>query len=762
MGVASSKGEDIAQSTTILILKEPDLTNIPIENTISTLIVSNKHITELPSNLSKVTSTVLSFNNYQLIPNTIINSLSKYSLLKNLDFSHNFLESIDSKIFELNNITRFHFSQNNISNLPDSIQFPHVKHFNISLNKITEIPKCFPGIASLIADHNYIQSIDYSFDSITRLVLNHNSISRISSNISFPSLFLLDLSYNKLNELPDLSLFAPTLKTFDASYNEITVIPKLPESIIRLYLQHNKIHHIKNFFMSNVVLANLSFNEIETLDDLPGFLERLDISHNKIHTVAPIISENIAWINFSNNFIESIPSTTIPEQLFSFNRISQLPKCFFNSITLLDLSGNNLEELPSAIFTSESLVTLFAGFNNIKTLPIEAQTSKIRKLNLSFNSLSENIIFPLNIESLYIDYCNLSTIPSINVDYQELVELSAVGNHLKSIDTLIPKQIQFINVSGNQIESICLSTAVIYKDLRYLDLSFNFIRNINDCFLNSQFPSLFYLDFSSNPIGTLIDETIFVNMPKLSFLIMDNLQIINQTLTLSNLTNLRYLNTSLPNENSSEKVRVSSSKCLNKNVSYSNYIGLNEKDENYICNIDFNGCSTYSLFKDYKTMILASKMIQNEIENGVSIESIKSLIPIISQNKQLYSPFIFLLENFDDSNKFVALIYGKFQLISISKTGEIVEINEQASIDELLDNSIQIVEFCIPTDTKYLVITETTSLELIPSEFLSVLSSKTNNSCEFALSFKTVISFFDRIHNFSSIVIDISQKHVNK
>lgn len=748
----STSSEDFLQLdgvANIIDLTNKDLEKIPFSipdnNSIFTLFLSHNRFQELPTNLTKANNIILSFNNYNEIPISITSTLTKLHSLKCLDLSYNKIEQIPDEIIQINSLKKLKLFRNKISSIPKILN-ENLTTVDIGYNSIQEIPSNFPNLISFHADRNLIKSLNTSFNNITKLCLSKNQISSISKNLFFPELLILDLSNNEIKELPNFEAFSPKLKTLDASFNSIQSFPIVPKSTINVFLHHNSIENIDNFLNSFTILVDLSFNEIKELLDLPPFLITLNVSNNKIKKINPINSENIKTINFSMNFIEKVPFINCDELHFSFNRISLLDTQILNKITVIDVSSNNLTQIPIEIFMIPTINSIMAAFNHIHSIPENISDSTVKKLDLSFNPISQISELPLNIENFILNYCQLSEIPSFLSNYKELVEISFVGNRIQSIENSIPKQIQKLNLSNNELNGFSHSK-IILKNLRYLDLSMNSFTDFSGLFNNAKFPNLFYLNLSSNPVK---QNLTFSFNSKLRKLILTNLNL-SEELDLSNLPGLRYLDLSgsqfLGLKNSNEKIELIEIKNDKKTVSYSNQIGKTEAHENYILMKNQGENHFYGIFSEFDFM--ENKVIKKLNENHDNFSFVNEFV------SDVYSPFALLIEA---SKKFSAVICGNYLIVSITNNGNFVELNDHQKVQEIYDvMDPKLIELKIPDDTKYIIFTEYRSLQTVSPQLVSSMALKAKDASDLSLLLKTAMESFDQFHNFSVIVVDYNK-----
>ena len=148
------------------------------------------------------------------------------------------------------------------------------------------------------------------------------SVTEILSNLSKTDTILkLDLSYKKLDSLPDLSIFK--IIELDLSYNNLDTIPinKLPLTLRKLKCTDNKLRkfmvmNYKNSFIPelqpyhnsdlNLEEINLSNNQLKvvtikmlSIQKNKIYPKKIIVSNNKIEDLA--INDNIHYLDISNN-----------------------------------------------------------------------------------------------------------------------------------------------------------------------------------------------------------------------------------------------------------------------------------------------------------------------------------------------------------------------------------------------------------------------------------------------------------------------------
>ncbi|XP_022909438.2 protein artichoke [Onthophagus taurus] len=183
----------------------------------------------------------LTHNNLTYIPNGAFLGLVA---LKTLDLSFNKIEKLDNKTHGL---------------LDDLLSLEHI---NLSNNKISFISrKMFPSnpyypykLYDIDLSYNHMPIITYDLifgtSKVKKLNISHNAIGDVRKYVlgNLTSLQILDLSYNKMNDLMEEDVF------------------KLPPNMTQLYLRNNLLGSLPWKEVNKLELLDLRFNNIESIN----------------------------------------------------------------------------------------------------------------------------------------------------------------------------------------------------------------------------------------------------------------------------------------------------------------------------------------------------------------------------------------------------------------------------------------------------------------------------------------------------------------
>lgn len=269
--------------------------------------------------------------------------LAHLAKVEKLDLSHNHLERFPPLLCDaMPLLTYVNLSHNEFKVFPFCvIQETKVKVLNLSHNKIElKSYPSFPGSSSVISVM------------LENLNLSYNGESCLPEwlGLLFPGLTSLYLVGNDMKKLPNCSLKLSRLKTLDLSINQLTEIP------------HEFLAEC--FTLETLVASN---NCLSTLPE----------------AAAPSL-KNLKTVRLNRNKL----GEKSPKKQFSISRfLLTLP-----NLKMLDLSSNNLEDIPPPIdWSTRQLKELVLADNKIRKLPLDGVEgwAYLERLILSDNFLKQ-------------------------------------------------------------------------------------------------------------------------------------------------------------------------------------------------------------------------------------------------------------------------------------------------------------------------------------------------------------------------------------
>lgn len=393
-------------------------------------------------------------------------------------------------------------------------------NYQYDWKEVAEFPDIPNGSSCVSLRWNLITRLQQKrgFDSVTTLYLRGNNIEAIDEGVSFCNVTYVDLSFNRLKKLPDLSQFCPRVTSFDASHNRIR---EIHEGIVKL---------------KELRVLVLSFNEIESVPALPSSLENLSLSHCPIREIANCELE-LSKLEIHHTNLEKLPNfvgQVIQEKMVVGCHLTAVPLVnLANNIAELSLRGNNIKIVPPELFALPTLTVLSLCHNKIHKIPDTFTTSKLRSFDISENPISELPVIPDTLIELNISLCHFEDICGFIPNDNRLVSLHATGNNLTKLPEL--KGIELLLVAGNALTvfpplkldcPVPMTISFAWNKLEQLpddnrskflvlDLSHNRLTSIPHCYFTSAKESL---KLDGNPIEQIISADLMANIDSIDCL----------------------------------------------------------------------------------------------------------------------------------------------------------------------------------------------------------------------------------------------------
>ena len=324
-----------------------------------------------------------SLSNFNIIlsPNIIVKTF--LSGLVGLDLHNNRIRNFPSELcHELKNLKQLHLAANELEEFPYEVLASNtIQVLNLSKN----------NIAQLYKDRMRLTI------SLKSLEINGNKLTSFPSWIGdiFPALSLLQLSGNRITQLPPKGLDLRQLKLLDLSKNEIESVPgqflEYCTSLTKLDLSHNSLISLPD-------QSAVTFNR----------LTNLKLSHNKLAERIPLFVprfvlglQNLSVLDISYNKIVEIPkpsmwaSKCLRDLNFDHNRIRRwdldesAPN--WSCVCRLSISDNRLDILPSRVGLLTCLTYLNISCNPVKNIPDELGLLKTTLIEFPLDGLSLNL-----------------------------------------------------------------------------------------------------------------------------------------------------------------------------------------------------------------------------------------------------------------------------------------------------------------------------------------------------------------------------------
>lgn len=276
---------------------------------------------------------------------------------------------------------------------------------------------------------------------LKELNLSENAIQIVSACISdLVDLVSLDLSLNSLGEgndgqsggvpgLPDTIGLLLNLEYLDISKNKLKQLPEsigdLPK-LANLFMGHNLITEFPqnmkvSFWRESLIALNLKYNEFTALpEDLNQLhkLQELSIQWNKITALPSNMTGlfHLKILDVSNNKLETLPDS--------------IADC--DAVTWLILTQNEIGEISDAVADMESIQTLQASNNKINFIsPLFGDLKKLYKLELQYNYLT--------------------TFPNVVADLDKLWYMDLSNNNLMDLPDFVSESLVHADIRNNKL-----------------------------------------------------------------------------------------------------------------------------------------------------------------------------------------------------------------------------------------------------------------------------------------------------------------------
>ena len=299
---------------------------------------------------------------------------------------------------------------------------------------------------SLSVDNNYQMISLTAMSSINFVCLCDNQLVSVPVELfQLPNVQVLDISHNKMVELPDPSASSlettgtfdswhcPSLKELNVSDNCISILPK------------------SLWELQSLCFLDCSSNNIEKLFD-----DTMALCGSKS-------AHSLENINLSKNQLNG----EIGEFLF------ELP-----SLKQLDLSCNKITSLPTALWKNSVLNDLSISSNKIKTLPMCEEEDKFQELYKQRRNTApfRPGLNKMSSASSSSTTQRLTNDPDLTTDFSMKIQPLKKKESLSSIavsHSYTYSSLSKLNVSGNSISFFPQGLSCLAPNLKVLDISNN-------------------------------------------------------------------------------------------------------------------------------------------------------------------------------------------------------------------------------------------------------------------------------------------------
>ena len=299
--------------------------------------------------------------------------------------------------------------------------------------------------------------------SLTVSKAKSKKIPEIFKKYSWPRMAEIDFMDSQLTSIPkELKTTMPLLQSLELSNNNLTKPPDFPWSNNTLNLPrelrrkptfdpYHKVHKIVSpsiyprFF-------GLSFNMIEDLSahEFRGLLNILNLKGNRLKLIGRncfLSLKGVIMIDLSYNNLQDLPSqlfrqlNDLQELRLDFNQISSIPEELFKSqrqIQRIHLDHNKVTSIPKGLFSElNKLEVLHLENNHITAIDEEAfatDSSSLREIHLQNNKITRipsSLLFLSQARHIDLSF-NRLTFQDLDKTIAELDSTTFVYQHLKT------------------------------------------------------------------------------------------------------------------------------------------------------------------------------------------------------------------------------------------------------------------------------------------------------------------------------------------
>ncbi|XP_049806469.1 leucine-rich repeat-containing protein 40-like isoform X1 [Schistocerca nitens] len=473
---------------TILKLSYNSLQSLPKEmgmlRNLMELYLDNNKLKTVPEEMSNLKSLLvlkLGFNEFESIPFDIacLNMLQTLDLsynsltflppgigflthLTSLDLSHNQLTEIPPDLVNLLVLKHFWLNDNKISDLPPLGELRKLYFLNLGKNSLTRIPN-FMGCESLkelLMGNNAIEEFSVTdvegLIGIKSLDMHNNCLSSLPENIHLMcQVVRFDFRGNRLENLPATLCLLPHLSSLHVDGN--------PLSEVRRDVALCGTPYLLQWLRKKLDEANHPEGRAEE-DEVVEFPNRFNLRVTRC-------------LNLAKKNLADVPPYVFDEAAYA-------------SVTVVDLSGNRLTELPEGMSKLNKIATeINVECNLLENLPVSiGDFSYLQYLNVQFNKLTdlpESISELVTLRELVLACNRFQYIPPIIATLQSLEILDLKGNTLAEIDMEVLSQLgrlAVLDLSNNNISSVPPQLGNL-RQLRSVKLEGNCFRHPRQCVL---------------------------------------------------------------------------------------------------------------------------------------------------------------------------------------------------------------------------------------------------------------------------------------
>uniref|UniRef100_A0A3P8X7Q0 PPM-type phosphatase domain-containing protein n=1 Tax=Esox lucius TaxID=8010 RepID=A0A3P8X7Q0_ESOLU len=395
-----------------------------------------------------------------------LGSTSVFCKLRSLNLSNNALSEFPHAVCDLTSLTELNLQGNRLTSLPATLGTMHsLQTLLLDGNSLSSLPVELGSLEALTylgLSFNLFSSVPPALErlrGVERLCLAGNQLSSLDmAGLQWLPHRHIDLRLNGLQKvvLGEASLLSHVaqLDVRDAGLKELDVRPLSRLELLRCDRNTLTFLRVSGIALKSLHAAHNELRELEVFP-VPENLTVLDVSRNRLDCVPDWVCDSVKLevLNVSHNDIQELPvrlfcRAGLRKLLVGWNRLRALPERLERSqLEVMDVQHNLLEDLPHNLFIkAQSLRYLNASANRLESLPpaslSEESSSSLQELYLTNNCLTDKTV-PLltghsHLRVLHLAFNQLQTFPASKMArLEQLEELDLSGNRLRAVPTTI-------------------------------------------------------------------------------------------------------------------------------------------------------------------------------------------------------------------------------------------------------------------------------------------------------------------------------------
>ncbi|KAF2445254.1 L domain-like protein [Karstenula rhodostoma CBS 690.94] len=427
--------------------------------------------------------------------------------LRELKLAENELTgALPAQIENLTSLETLDLQANRLSSLPPEIRaLTHLKVLNIADNKFTSLPSdVFTSmpVIDLNASKNSFSGTFFEVETVPNLqtlTLANNLLTSLcgSDTVLLPSMKHLDLSMNRLSNLPNMADWT-SLVTLLAGENSLSTFPEGFCSLKQLRnadFTANNINKMDEQIAFMECLENLTLAANPLRERKYMTMNAEDIKHDLMSKLDPgIVPEgdllqdlaNGEELETENNGWKLTPSGALDLSSQNMTEVDGDALASFaesHNVKQLHLQQNSLTILPMAIAQLSFLTVLDLSKNNmVDPLSESLELPKLRELRLASNKLKSfhAITSMLSAPSLHhLDVSNnkiAGSLPNVRESYPGLLTLLASDNGIDEVSAESLEGLKIVSLGNNEIARLDPYIGLLAGTLTSLEVEGNKFR----------------------------------------------------------------------------------------------------------------------------------------------------------------------------------------------------------------------------------------------------------------------------------------------